>query len=75
MSLGRLGKVRDHVAGIATMLENTLSRALPGELSDTEREVIKLRMRQAKELRHALARDIHAIRERLRAEAETGVGT
>ena len=69
MTIGRLGKVRDHVAGIATMLENTLVRALPGELTEAERAVIQLRMEQAKELRHALARDVWAMRERLRQEA------
>lgn len=70
MSIGRLGQTRDHVAGIATALENTLHRALPGELTPQERAVVQMRIDEAKALRHALTRDIWAIRERLKRAAE-----
>jgi len=73
MSLGQLSATHRHLKAVRTMLRNALDES--GELTAMERLVIEMRLDAVDTLKHALARDIHAIRERLKAEAETGVGT
>lgn len=69
MSLGQLGATLRHSKAVCTMLRNALDAS---GLSLTERLVLEMRLDAAAALKHALARDIHAIRERLKAEAEVG---
>ena len=65
MSLGELGAAHSSAKRLATQLQRAAS-----SLTDQERAVLELRRQQALELKHALARDCRAIRERLKAEAE-----
>jgi hypothetical protein len=52
---------------LATQLQRAAS-----SLTDQERAVLELRRQQALALKHALARDCHAIRERMKKDAEVG---
>lgn len=70
MSIGDLSSAQHRLRGVRT----TLRRA-GTELTDEERAALALRIVAADELVHALARDCHAIRERLKAEAEREVAT
>lgn len=67
MSLGDISSAQHRLKGIRTTLRHAGT-----ELSDAERVVLELRIDAIDALCHALARDCHAIRERLKAEAETG---
>lgn len=65
MSIGALGAAHSSARRLTTQLERAAS-----ELTDQERAVLAIRRVAALELRHALARDLAAIRERLKREAE-----
>ncbi|MBL0304384.1 MAG: hypothetical protein IPQ23_22285 [Cytophagaceae bacterium] len=67
MSLGDLSSAQHRLKGIRTTLRHAGT-----ELTDDERAALALRISLIDELCHALARDCHAIRERLKAEAEVG---
>jgi hypothetical protein len=67
MSLGELGAAHSSAKRLATQLQRAAS-----SLTDQERAVLELRRKSALELRHALARDLRAIRERMKKEAEVG---
>lgn len=64
MSLGDLSSAQHRLRGIRTTLRHAGT-----ELTADERAVLELRIAAADELCHALARDCHAIRERLKREA------
>ena len=65
MSLRSLGDAKRAAKACCTILE-----ASAGELTVNELHVLAIRRKAALELLHALARDCHATRERLKAEAE-----
>lgn len=69
-ALTNLSQTHRMAKAVRTRLRDELGA--PG-LSDAERHALRLRWEAACALCHALARDCHAIRERLKAEAETGV--
>lgn len=64
MSLGDISSAQHRLRGVRTTLRHAGT-----ELTAQERAVLELRISAVDELVHALARDCHAIRERLKAEA------
>ena len=69
MSLGQLSATHRHLKAVRTMLRKALDTASQAELDQTERLVLEMHLDALDALKHALARDIHAVRERLKREA------
>ena len=66
MSIGRLSRVHHALKAVRTELRNALDEALRGELTPGERALLERRIDNLDELKHGLARDLYAIRERLK---------